>query len=169
MVFPGTWAIRIYTLAAFIACTPLLYAQAPASDTLYRILQKQDSLLFSEGFNKCDIGQFEKLVSENFEFYHDEAGIMSSKAAFIASIKDGICKLPYKPQRQLNEGSLEVFPLTKNGKLYGAIQNGTHSFYAIEKDKPERLTSTALFTHVWLLENGSWRLGRSLSYNHKTP
>ena len=62
---------------------------------------------------------------------------------------------------------MEVFPLEKNNVLYGAIQMGDHRFYAEEKDKSLRLTSVAKFTHVWLLEKGSWKLSRGLSYNHQ--
>lgn len=125
-------------------------------------------MLFDVGFNTLDTNPFEALLSDNFEFYHDEAGITSSKNAFIQSIKD-LSKLSYKPRRQLLESSLEVYPLEKNGTLYGAIQTGEHQFYAIEKGKLERWTSTAKFTHVWLLENGSWKLSRVLSYNHQEP
>src|SRR5262249_421878 len=42
-------------------------------------------------------------------------------------------------------------------------------FYAQEKGRPEYLTSTAKFTHVWLLENGKWKLSRALSYDHQEP
>lgn len=144
-----------------------IHAQVKDTSEIYRTLKTKDSLLFNIGFNTCDISQFESLVSDNFEFYHDKAGITSSKSAFISSIKDGICKLDYKPRRELIENSLEVFPLQKNNVLYGAIQMGDHRFYAEEKDKSLRLTSVAKFTHVWLLEKGSWKLSRGLSYNHQ--
>lgn len=144
-----------------------IHAQVKDTSEIYRTLKTKDSLLFNIGFNTCDISQFESLVSDNFEFYHDKAGITSSKSAFISSIKDGICKLDYKPRRELIENSLEVFPLEKNNVLYGAIQMGDHRFYPEEKDKSLRLTSVAKFTHVWLLEKGSWKLSRGLSYNHQ--
>ena len=144
-----------------------LYAQVDKSSELFRTLKTKDSLLFNVGFNTCDISQFENLISDNFEFYHDKAGMTLSKSAFISSIKNGLCKLSYKPRRELVENSLQVFPLEKNGVLYGAIQMGTHCFYAIEKDKPEYLTDVAKFTHVWLLENGNWKLSRGLSYDHQ--
>lgn len=144
-----------------------LHAQAKDTSEIFRTLKTKDSLLFNIGFNTCDISQFENLVSDNFEFYHDKSGITSSKFAFISSIKDGVCKLDYRPRRELVENSLEVFPLEKNGVLYGAIQIGDHRFYAIEKDKPQYLTSVAKFTHVWLLEKGNWKLSRGLSYNHQ--
>ena len=144
-----------------------LFSQVDKSSELFKTLKTRDSLLFNVGFNTCDIKQFENLVSDNFEFYHDQAGLTDSKSAFIESIKNNVCKLSYKPRRELDEKSLTVYPLEKNGVLYGAIQMGTHRFYAIEKDKPEYLTSVANFTHVWLLENGSWKLSRGLSYNHR--
>ena len=144
-----------------------LYAQVDKSSELFKTLKAKDSLLFNVGFNTCDISQFENLVSDNFEFYHDKAGMTLSKSAFISSIKDGLCKLDYKPRRELIENSVQVFPLEKNGVLYGAIQMGTHKFYAIEKDKAEYLTDVAKFTHVWLLENGNWKLSRGLSYDHQ--
>src|SRR6185437_15521355 len=154
----------------FLLCLQItLPAQVSRTSPLFLELKTNDSLLFNLGFNNCDIKQFENLVSDNFEFYHDEAGITSSKAAFIASVKDGICKLAYKPKRVLIENSLQVFPLEKNKVLYGAIQTGEHEFFAIEKDGSEHLTSTAKFTLVWLKENGGWKLSRALSYDHKLP
>jgi len=142
-------------------------AQVHRNSDLYRALKNRDSLLFDRGFNNCDIAQLQKIVSDSFEFYHDQAGTMTSKAAFISSIEDGICKLSYKAIRQLDEPSLTVFPLKKNGQLYGALQMGVHRFYAREGGKPERLTSTARFTNLWLLENGEWKLSRSFSYDHR--
>ena len=108
-----------------------LHSQGKDTSEIFRVLKTKDSLLFNVGFNTGDISQFESLVSDNFEFYHDKAGITSSKFAFISSIKAGICKLDYKPSRELIENSLEVLPLEKNGVLHGAIQKGDHRFYAI--------------------------------------
>jgi CubicO group peptidase (beta-lactamase class C family) len=143
------------------------FGQVEKSSRLYKSIQIKDSLLFNVGFNTCDIIQFEFLVSESFEFYHDQAGITNSKAEFISGIKNGLCKLPYKPKRVLSENKMEVFPLEKNGVLYGAIQTGIHNFYAVEDNKSEYLTSTAKFTHVWILENGDLKLTKGLSYDHK--
>jgi hypothetical protein len=145
-----------------------LYSQVTASSDLFRILKERDSLLFEVGFNTCDITQFEKLISDDFEFYHDRSGITASKAAFIAGIRDGLCKMDYKAKRELVMNSLEVYPLENNGVLYGAIQTGDHRFYAVENNKPEHLTSVARFTHIWLLENGQWKLSRGLSYDHRS-
>lgn len=143
------------------------FGQVEKSSELYKSIKEKDSLLFHVGFNTCDIKQFEILVSESFEFYHDQAGITNSKAKFILGIQNGLCKLPYKPKRVLSKNKMEVFPLEKNGVLYGAIQTGIHNFYAVEDSKTEYLTSTAKFTHVWIIENGGFKLTKGLSYDHK--
>lgn len=147
--------------------TTLANAQVEKSSELYKTIKEKDSLLFNIGYNNCDITQFKKLVSDNFEFYHDQGGITNSKSEFIQSIENGLCKLDYKPKRVLDEKTLEIFPLNNNGVLYGAIETGTHNFYAIEKNKDEYLTSAAKFTHLWIIENGNWKLSKGLSYDHK--
>ena len=131
-------------------------------------LRLKDSLLFELGFNHCDTAQLKLLVSNDFEFYHDQSGITNSKESFIQSIS-GLCDLDYRPSRELAKGSLELHLLRENGKIYGAIQNGKHKFYGEESDRPKYLTSTADFTHLWIIEEGDWKLKRVLSYNHKTP
>lgn len=158
---------KIYTLLTLLVLNSMCFAQEEKSSELYITISAKDSLLFNLGFNNCDIIQFENLISENFEFYHDQSGITNSKLAFIQIIENGLCKLDYKPKRVLDKNSLEIFPLKKNGVLYGAIQNGIHKFYAIEKDNTEYLTSTAKFTHLWILENGKWKLTKGLSYDHQ--
>jgi CubicO group peptidase (beta-lactamase class C family) len=142
-------------------------SQVEKNSELYKSIMSKDSLLFNVGFNTCNIQQFEDLVSDNFEFYHDQAGITNSKALFISGIKNGLCKLAYKPRRVLAENKMDVYPLEKNGVLYGAIQTGIHNFYAIEEGKSEYLTSIAKFTQVWILENGGFKLTKGLSYDHK--
>jgi hypothetical protein len=114
---------------------------------------------------------FEKLISQDFEFYHDKAGITNSKEEFIKIFREGLCKSPstYQSRRELVEGSLEVFELKKDGKIYGAIQNGVHRFYEKVEDSPETAGNIARFTHLWLLENNEWKLARSLSYDHLDP
>jgi CubicO group peptidase (beta-lactamase class C family) len=142
-------------------------AQFSTSSSLFQTIKKQDSLLFDIGFNTCNIPAFETLVSDNFEFYHDQAGMMLSKAAFINSVKNNVCSLNYKASRVLEPGSMQVYPLEKNGVMYGAIETGIHRFYALEPGKPLYFTSRAKFSNVWKLENGEWKLIRGLSYDHQ--
>jgi CubicO group peptidase (beta-lactamase class C family) len=154
-------------LFIFLFLSTTVLGQAEKSSELYKIIKEKDSLLFNLGFNSCDIKQFENLVSETFEFYHDQAGITNSKAAFISGIQFGLCKLPYKPKRVLAENKMEVYPLERKGVLYGAIQTGIHDFYAVEDNKAEYLTSIAKFTQVWILENGEFKLSKGFSYDHQ--
>jgi hypothetical protein len=122
----------ITLISALSLCTAItLNAQVDQASELFVTLSSKDSLLFNVGFNTCNLGPFEDLISDDFEFYHDQAGITTSKALFLTSIKEGLCKLSYKPRRELVKGSLQVFPLHNKGVLYGAIQIGRHRFYAI--------------------------------------
>jgi hypothetical protein len=160
---------RYFFSGLFSLVASVVFGQINRSSQLYRTLKEKDSLLFNAGFNTCDTAELDRLVSDDFEFYHDKSGITPSKADFITSIQTGLCKLSYKPKRELVEESMEVYPLNKDGILYGAVQTGRHNFYAKEKDKPEYLTSTAIFSHLWILENNTWKLKRVLSYNHQDP
>ncbi len=145
------------------------FTQVDRKTELYKTILQKDSLLFDVGFNTCDITQFERLLSEDFEFYHDTDSI-SRKVKFLNDIKNGLCASPttYQSRRELNKKKTEIFPLYKDSVLYGAIQIGEHSFYENIEGNPERLASTAKFTHLWILENGEWKLLRSLSYDHQT-
>jgi hypothetical protein len=122
--------LLIVMLLSFLAST----AQVDTTAALYKTIKTNDSLLFTIGFNTCDITQFEKLVSDTFEFYHDKSGLTNSKDAFIASIKNGLCKSDYKASRELVAGSMQVFPLENNDVLYGAVQTGKHRFYEVGPD-----------------------------------
>nr|MBC7612860.1 class A beta-lactamase-related serine hydrolase [Pseudopedobacter sp.] len=143
-------------------------AQVDKNSDLYKTILSKDSLLFNVGFNTCDIPQFENLLSEKFEFFHDKDGI-SDKTKFLADFRNGLCKNPseYQARRELIPESTQVFALYKNGKLYGAIQEGMHQFFEKQTGKPKKFGSSAKFTHVWLLENGEWKLTKSLSFEHQ--
>ena len=49
---------------------------------------------------------------------------------------------------------------------YGAMQMGTHRFYALVAGQPDRLTETGKFIDVWKNEGGAWKLSRVISYDH---
>ena len=130
---------------------------------------KLDSILFVEGFNKCQIAQIKPLISDDLEFYHDQGG-KSTKAEFFEAVEKNICSdWNAKPVRELVDGSMQLYPLYNGGVLYGMIQEGSHEFYIQEPKKELYLTSTAKFTHVWMLSDGEWLLTRVLSYDHQSP
>jgi len=142
-------------------------AQVAKDTELYKMLKKNDSLIFDSAFNECKTQDMIPLIAEDFEFYHDTGGITNGKAAFIQTAKQNICGNPkVRPYRELVKGSLQVFTLTKNGTLYGAIQKGDHNFYLRENGEI-RPTVSAKFTHLWILENKKWTLKRVLSYDHQ--
>lgn len=144
--------------------------QIPKDQELFDLIREKDSVLFQIGFNQIDTAQVASLTARNFEFYHDEHGMIETKIAFLESIA-GIGDLPFKTWRTLDEGSMEVFPLyAENSRvLYGAIQNGIHDFYQQKEGEDARKTNTAKFTHLWIIEENEWKLKRVLSYDHHLP
>lgn len=162
-----TPCILIIFLALFSFKTP--YAQVSKDSEFFIALKKADSLLFERGFNHCDFNTLEQLITEDFEFYHDENGTQN-RTQFFTGFKESICANPQvKPIRKVIDESLAVFRLKNNGATYGAIQKGIHLFYIKEPNKPLYLTNIAKFTSVWMLEDGQWKLSRVLSYDHQTP
>jgi hypothetical protein len=113
----------------------------------------------------------EALFTEDFEFYHDKGGATIGREEFLAPIRAQCAQqnadAPQPAKRILTEGSLEVFPLYKEGILYGAIQHGIHSFKFLNQDKEYQQGDTAKFTHLWVLEDGQWKIKRELSYDHQ--
>ena len=91
-----------------------------------------------------------------------------TKKKFITDFKNGLCKSPetYQLKRFLIGKSTEIYPMYKDGKIYAAIQNGDHLFYEKIGNQAEKLVGEARFTHLWMLENGEWKLKNSLSFNH---
>ncbi|WP_075344203.1 nuclear transport factor 2 family protein [Tenacibaculum agarivorans] len=143
----------------------LTQAQLNKDSQLFKTLKSKDSVIFERTFNKCEVEKLNDIIDQDFEFYHDVAGIENRKM-FLASVQQNICgNTNEKPIRKLVDNSLEVYPLKKNGKLYGAIQKGKHNFY-LKKENSLSPTGSALFTHLWILDNNKWKLKRVLSYNH---
>ncbi|MGB4771926.1 MAG: serine hydrolase [Chitinophagaceae bacterium] len=145
------------------------YGQVAENSSLFRELKSADSLVFDEGFNSCRIDILQNIMHPDLQFMHDQNGIQS-REEFFKGFKESICSDPnVKPIRKLVKGSLKVFPLMNEGKIYGAIQTGIHEFYIAEPGKDLRFTVNGKFTHTWLLENGKWKLFRALSYDHQQP
>ena len=155
---------KLFIILSVLLTTFSAFAQVDKNSDLYKTILSKDSLLFDVGFNTCDIKQFENLLSDNLKFYHDKDGI-SDKTKFLTDLKNGICnnQSNRQVQRFLVKESTEIFPLYKNGVLYGAVQNGEHKF----SEKRESQGGIAKFTNVWQLENSEWKLNTSFSFDHQ--
>ncbi len=157
------------SLLLLLITTSIISAQTDKKSPLFLELKQQDSLFFERSFNQCDIAYLESRMARDLKFYHDQSGFQD-RAKFFENVKQYICgPTTKKPIRKVDTNSLEVFPLYNNGKLYGAIQMGVHHFYIREQGKTDVHTSTAKFTHVWLMEDGIWKLSEVLSYDHREP
>lgn len=161
---------KILIVFCLFILTGTALAQVDSNTALYKTILSRDSLLFEVGFNHCDVKQFEQLLSDHFEFYHDKNGI-ADRNKFLSDLRTGLCKDPehFQARRKLLKESTEIFALYNPGKpatVYGAIQNGVHQFYERENGQPESIGGSARFSHLWLLENGVWKLSRSYSYEH---
>ena len=156
--------MKHFLVTTALICRGVL-ALAQSADLTTQI-KHADSMLFSVGYNHCDTTVFENILSSDFEFWHDQSGITSGKRAFIASVRDGLCQLPYRARRVSIDTSMMVYPMYRNHELYAAVQHGEHHFYALYSGKAPVRTSTASYTHIWLKQNDKWLLSRVISYNH---
>ncbi|KGO84395.1 nuclear transport factor 2 family protein [Flavobacterium beibuense] len=120
-----------------------------------------DSLAF-EAYNTCDLEKSRTFFTDDVEFYHDKGGISKGCDKLMENMRKHICNGSQKILRKPILSTFEVYPMFG----YGAILSGDHEFYIVENGV-ERKTGTAKFTHLWILENGKWKMSRILSYEHK--
>ncbi len=137
-----------------------------ATSDLFQAILARDHIIFHVAFNQCDETEFERVLSADFEFYHDKGGVTSSKQDFLKLSRERRCEQNIGLERRMMPNTMKVFPLYKNDILYGAIQTGEHEFYLPDEDGVLKRVETASYTHVWMLEEGDWKLKRALSYNH---
>ncbi len=125
--------------------------------------------LFWNAYNNCDINRFQSYLSSDVEFFHDVGGPLYGLPALTESVKNNLCKdrEKFKLRREAVPGTVKVYELEKNHEVYGAVITGEHRFYVTEDGKPERLTGIARFTHLWMLQNGEWKMTRIMSYDHQ--
>ena len=153
----------------FLLISVLAHAQIDENTELFKTLKVQDSTFFERGFNRCDLDFLGNHIADNLKFYHDQSGFQDRKTFFENTEKYICSNSDKKPIRKVDVNSLEVFPLYNDGNLYGAIQKGIHHFYLRESGKEDIWTSTAKFTHIWVLESKTWKLSEVLSYDHHDP
>lgn len=157
-------------LTAILFCSLFFFSKGVSAQEDERQLKdtilKKDSL-FWVTYNTCDTTQYDKFFTKDLEFYHDKGGLTLGLENFVQTAKRNICsKSDFRLRREPVKGTIQVFPLAKDNKIYGAILSGEHLFYIRETGKAERLDGRAKFTHLWLLKEGSWKMSRILSYDH---
>ena len=130
------------------------------SRELYDSITYLDSVFFN-AFNTRNLGKLEALLSDNLEFYHDLGGVTNYKQNIDAFEKT--FKSERRIRRELVKGTLEVYQI----KDYGAVETGTHRFYATEIGQQEKLSSEAKFVQVWQKKDGVWKITRIISYGHQ--
>jgi hypothetical protein len=145
-----------------------LHPGAPAaSKELIEALAKQDRSLFDAVFG-CKLDVLGGMLTDDFEFFHDKWGqTANSRQQFVDAIAQGCERQKtggdFKARRELVEDSMTVHVLNK----YGAMQMGTHRFYALQAGQPDRLTETGRFIDLWKQEGDVWKLARVISYDHR--
>ena len=140
---------------------------AVTTPELVATLAEHDHALFDAVFG-CDIDALRPMIADDFEFLHDKFGkVADSGAKFVANVAAGCERqkagTDFHSRRELVPGTLQTFALDH----YGAVQLGTHRFFALRHGQPDLLTETSEFVDVWKLENGAWKLSRVISYGHE--
>lgn len=140
----------------------ILFAQQNIGEEIKKIIFHADSL-FWQNYNVCNVEGMLSFCADDIEFYHDKGGLTVGLAAFGESLKNGLCgKVGWRLRREAVASTVNVYPLGN----YGGIISGEHLFYVIEDGKPEYLDGRALFTQLWLLKEGEWKMARVFSYDH---
>lgn len=141
-----------------------LYAQSK-NQNLSSIILERDSVFWT-AYNQCDIPGMRNLFTDDLEFYHDRGGITRGLENLMAVTKNNLCSNQnFKLRREGLKRTYQVFPMTSNNAVYGAILSGEHLFYIVENGG-ERLDGRAKFTHLWIVKDNVWKMSRILSYDH---
>jgi Domain of unknown function (DUF4440)/Domain of unknown function (DUF3471) len=151
--------------ALCLLASPTGFAQSSAKD--WEADVRTFDTAYWRAYNECDIKTMDWMNADDMEFYHDAGGVLLGKPQFSTSMRNNICGNPNaKVRRAEIKGTVQVFPMHDNGKLYGAIVSGEHEFYNSGKETPEYLANRARFTHLLVLGKEGWKISRVLSYAH---
>lgn len=127
------------------------------SKELYDEIAHMDTVLF-DAFNAHDLKKLLSGFTTDLEFYHDRGGLenydqTSQGFERMFALNNGI-------RRELEPGSLEVYPINN----YGAIEIGSHKFCHIENGKND--CGVFPFIMIWQKQVDGWKISRVISYNH---
>jgi ketosteroid isomerase-like protein len=130
-------------------------------------IRQADAEFFHAFFDTCDVETVRRFIADDFEMIHDKGGVVSRSGADFVRLAQEKCNrqadgTDFLSTRKLVPASLKVYPIQGDG----AVEIGTHTFYAVKAGEPDRPTETGQFTHYWKQESGQWKLSRVLSYDH---
>lgn len=128
-------------------------AYIPADKTLFEQIVAMDKLFF-DAYNTCDLKTQDSIYSEKIEFFHDKAGLITSKEEILKGTKANICG---KVTRYLFPESVEVYLIND----YGAVEIGRHRFY--NNQEPDAKSIPSKFIIVWKNETGKWKITKVIS------
>jgi opacity protein-like surface antigen len=153
---------KSFLYGALLAALAMPAAAADNLDAanLSEVVRGLDTKLF-DAYNRCDLDTLGTMVADDLEFYHDQTGLSTGKAVFVAAIKNNVCG---KVRRDLVPGTLEVYPI----KHYGAVEIGEHVFCdprQVQVCNPAA-AGIAKFVNLWREQNGTWQLTRVISFDH---
>ena len=140
----------------------------PEGPALRASIEARDAELFELFFQGCDPARLRPMLADDVEFYHDKGGFVFRNAEAMVADYAKNCAERAKPdswrsRRELVKPSLIVDSVPG----YGAMEAGDHLFYERKGDEPEKLAGKARFTMLWVWSDGSWKLSRVMSYDHK--
>ena len=155
----------MFSVLFFIVCSTFIATASfgQTAPALYQEIVHMDSLFF-DAQNACDLQKYESFLTEDYEGYHDRAGLTTPREREMADMEI-FCGEQRKRQplrRELTPGTMEVYPLPN----YGAMQTGDHVFYLQINDGTEKLVGRAKYTIIWKKVENDWKIARVLSYDH---
>jgi len=154
--------IRRAVLWAFVC--GLAAAGAAAAEPLDDVQARDDA--FWRAYNACDTKAFRGFFRADVEFYHDRGGVTVGLEALDAALAKNLCGGVSRLRREPVPDSVRWSILRNGDTVYGAIVAGEHLFHVRPPDKAEFLDGRARFVSLWLLQDGTWRMARLLSYDH---
>ena len=152
-------------LTLLVAAASRLWSETSSDDPTRAVLARDAA--FWAAYNRCDVPAMADYFTEDVEFYHDRGGLTRGHEAMVASLRDSLCGTPdSRVRREEVAGAVHLYPMKKGDVVYGAVLAGEHLFYVLQKGKPEFLDGRAHFADLWVLDKGTWRMSRVLSYDH---
>ena len=121
----------------------------PTNQALYDTIMTLDNEMW-KAYNSGDLAAFEKMITENHEFYHDRGGLTKSKEENVKLIKEEFNGRPGKIKGGSLDGHYEVYEIPG----YGALQVGYQQFFT--EDFPEGTSPSRTIT-LWKETEDGWK------------